>query len=35
MNELQYSEVLNLLAKKDVIKFFFLQPMRKDKTTEN
>jgi len=35
MNELQYSKVLNLLAKKGVIKLFFLQPKRNDRKTKN
>lgn len=34
MNELQYSKVLNSLAKKGVIKLFFFQPKRNDRTTE-
>lgn len=34
MNELQYSKVLNPLAKKGVIKLFSFQPKRNDRTTE-
>lgn len=34
MNELQYLKVLNPLAKKGVIKLFFFQPRRNDRTTE-
>lgn len=35
MSELQYSKVLNLRAKKGVIKLSFFQPKRDDTTTEN